>query len=125
MILLSAFGLTFTALGALAADAKRPTNAYEMLRTTKVFAMGPVGFAGTRSSTEMAFRSLLKQPDAPAQFAKLLSSATPEGRIYALLGLKSVDEKAFTVAFPKFRQSKMEIHSVGGGYSGREGEVGR
>lgn len=114
MILLSAFALVAATSATLGMDPKPPSNAYETLRTAKVFAIGPVGFAATTSTSEMAFRDLLKRPDGAAQFAKLLKGATLEGQMYALLGLRHLDQKAFEAAAPKYRQSKSEIHAVGG-----------
>lgn len=65
-------------------------HAYDALTRVSVFAVGGVGVAGTRSQGESAFRVLLKQKGAGAAFQQLLKSATPEGKMYGLLGLSVI-----------------------------------
>ncbi|RBP43695.1 hypothetical protein DES53_10594 [Roseimicrobium gellanilyticum] len=100
-------------------------EAYTSLMSTSTFAIGGVGFAGTTSGPELALREVLKQPDAVATCQKLVANATVEGQLYGLLGLKLSDDKAFTQALPKFKNSKTAIKVMSGCILGTDkvGEV--
>lgn len=69
--------------------------AYETLKSAPFFAIGGVGFAGTTSEPEEALRVLLQQKEASAAFQALLKEARIEGQLYALLGLRIKDKKAY------------------------------
>lgn len=69
------------------------TAALASLRSAEHFALGGVGFAGTTSEGEKAFRQVLARPDAVASFERLLTDpkAGNAARLYALLGLRWKD----------------------------------
>jgi hypothetical protein len=70
------------------------TVAYETLRAAPRFAAGHVGYAGVTSREEAALHELLSRPGAAGALRRLLSEATPAGRLYALWGLVVIgDEK--------------------------------
>ena len=108
------FFIAVTTLFARAEDALKPNDAYKSIRTADTFAIGPTGGAGVISDTEVAFRVLLKQPDGVDLFKRLLPSATPAGQLYALLGLQSLDQKAFGSVAPKFLRSPKEVDVIRG-----------
>jgi hypothetical protein len=78
-------------------------SAFQTLKTASVFALGGVGFAGTTSDTEKALRVLLAQRDAVPALEALLKEARLEGKLYALLGLKWKDERAFRKTASEYR----------------------
>ena len=79
-----AIAVTFTSQAAL-----------ERLRADSVFASARVGFAGTPSPQARALRVLLADPQRADLLQMLLSTSTPAGRLYALVGLALTDSVAF------------------------------
>src|SRR5262249_23590325 len=65
--------------------------AYDRLAAADVFAIGPVGVAGTTPADEMALRVLLGDFQADAALTSLVESATPAGKLYGLAGLSVID----------------------------------
>ncbi|HVF90020.1 MAG TPA: hypothetical protein VNH22_08125 [Blastocatellia bacterium] len=69
---------------------------YQRLLDVGVFAFGGVGFAGTISEGEAAFRKILVEDHAVETFARVLSQGGKrEAQVYALCGLYVRDHKAF------------------------------
>jgi hypothetical protein len=85
-----------------------------MLRKTGLFALGGIGEAGTMSEGERALREVLKEPDVPARLEKLLSDASPAGRLYALLGLRLRDRAAYERALAKLRTTDANVQTARG-----------
>ncbi|MFO1482999.1 MAG: hypothetical protein U1F71_06480 [Verrucomicrobiaceae bacterium] len=108
-ILTASCGVKFPAI-----TQKQPAGSYATLKTAELFSIGGVGYAGKPSVEETAFRKLLKQQGQVTKFQKLLTEATPAGQIYALLGLKLLDSRAFDAALPYYKQSKTEIPRMSG-----------
>ena len=102
------------ALTGFAADIKKPADSYETLRTTTIFAFGGVGAAGTRVPAELAFNEIAKADNASAVFQRLFPTATPEGQLYALVGLHRVDRKAFLEVMPQYLQGTPEVNVARG-----------
>lgn len=102
-----------SAVSAQALDAPGK-KAYDALAHISVFAMGGVGFAGTRSSGESALRVLLKEKGAGAACQKLLQSATPEGKLYALLGLSVVAPGPFASQVKPYLASTTPVQTMSG-----------
>lgn len=100
-------------------------EAYTTLMRARTFAIGGVGFAGTTSGPELALREVLKQPDAVATCQKLVATATVEGQMYGLLGLKLSNDKAFAQALPRYKDSKTAVQVMSGCILGTDkvGEV--
>lgn len=111
--------LFLTTVLAPAAD-KKPVvpevahSPYEALSAVTTFSIGGVGVAGTISPMEKDFRALLMEPDAVMKCQKLCTEATPEGKMYGLLGLKLKDEAAFTAALANFKDSKTSLREQSG-----------
>ncbi len=89
-------------------------HAYDALAHVSTFAVGGVGFAGTRSAGESALRVLLKEKGANAAFQKLLQSATPEGQLYGLLGLSLVAPGQLTSYAKAYLSSKSPVQTISG-----------
>jgi hypothetical protein len=90
------------------------------LQSTGSFALGGVGVAGTMSAGERALRELLKNPDAVARLEALLPSASPAGKLYALLGLRIRDRAAYERALEKCRTTDATVETARGCMLSRE-----
>lgn len=73
-------------------------KAFALLAEAEFFSVGGVGYVGRPSEAEEALRVLLAEPGAAAAFKELLARANPEGRLYALLGLRLKDRAAYAAA---------------------------
>jgi hypothetical protein len=71
------------------------SNACQELMTVNVFAFGGVGFAGTISQGEKAFRTLAADPDAVRLFRGILTHGSLAGRLYALCGIRQLAPNDF------------------------------
>lgn len=92
--------------------------AYERLASADVFAIGPVGIAGTTSDQELALRTLLAERQATAALASLAQSATPAGRLYGLAGL-SVKDRARVHALARGLDGGTEVNELSGCIMGK------
>ena len=63
-------------------------KAFETLSSVNSFALGGTGYGGEISAGELALRELVRERQATVALRQLVSTATPEGALYALLGLK-------------------------------------
>ena len=79
-----------------------------------MFALGGIGVAGTMSSGERALRELLEKPDAIARLERLLTSASPAGQLYALLGLRMKDRVSYDRAIQKLKSIEAKVASARG-----------
>jgi len=72
--------------------------AVNRLSTIERFAFGGVGFAGVTSKGEIDFKLVLAQPRLTAlnAFEKLYTIGNPQGKSYALAGLKKLVPQRFT-----------------------------
>ncbi|MFZ1218325.1 MAG: hypothetical protein WAO00_03490 [Chthoniobacterales bacterium] len=95
-------------------EAVAPGVAEENLAKASMFALGGMGVAGTMSQGERALRELLEKPDAVAQLERLLTSATPAGRLYALLGLRVKDRAAYQRALEKYSANDSKVETARG-----------
>jgi hypothetical protein len=86
---------------ALTADGRK---AYEELLNTKLFAFGPSGFSGGTSEGESALDKLVEEREALGALKALVTNATPEGGLYALVGLKMLRCDCFTDALNEYKQ---------------------
>ncbi|HEY8836002.1 MAG TPA: hypothetical protein VIM09_10495 [Chthoniobacterales bacterium] len=84
------------------------------LQKTGMFALGGIGVAGTMSEGERALREMLKEQDATARLEKLVSSGSPAGKLYALLGLRIRDRAAYERALEKWRALDAKIETARG-----------
>ena len=91
-------------------------TAYDKLHRTEIFALGGVGYAGTTSASELAYRELVKDNNAVAAFTALLDdeSTTKEGQLYALLGLKEANDAQFEARLPTFLADDSTANEMSG-----------
>jgi len=109
-------------------------EAYQQLLSTKFFAFGGVGFAGTTSEGERAFHAIAASTNALELFTAVLAQGNTQSQLYALCGIRrlapekfDVLAKAIVVANPKVstmagcvgrddRASNVVAHIAGGLY---------
>jgi hypothetical protein len=86
------------------------------LEVAKVFALGGVGFAGTTSQEELAFKSILVLPSdtAKQRFERLYSSGNPQAMSYALAGMRKLDRKRYAELIVSARTSDATVHTMSG-----------
>jgi hypothetical protein len=97
-----------------AALSSEDKKAYQVVATTGEFCSTKVGFAGQTPQVVVAFRILLKSPDAAAAFKGLLADGTTAGKLYALCGLYYADPDYFDRAVAPFRGSRREVATLMG-----------
>ena len=86
------------------------------LEVAKVFAFGGVGFAGTTSQEELAFKSILVLPSdtAKQRLERLYSSGNPQAMSYALAGMRKLDRKRYAELIASARTSDATVHTMSG-----------
>ena len=74
-----------------------PDAALKRLSTVGIFAFGGVGYAGVTSKGEIDFKIVLSQPQPVAltAFEKLYATGNPQGKLYALSGIKKLNPSRF------------------------------
>jgi hypothetical protein len=87
---------------------------WNTLKGAQWFAFGGVGVAGTTSKEEMAFRSLLHEPNAVAKLKSLLSEANLAGQCYALLGLHVLHDQAYQENVARYKSNDARVKTVAG-----------
>jgi hypothetical protein len=80
------------------------TDPEARLEEATYFAFGGVGYAGITSPGEAAFREIMKLDNARARLRGVFESATPEGKCYALVGLKKIAPADFKWCAGEFRK---------------------
>jgi hypothetical protein len=70
-------------------------RAIGILQSAERLESSHVGDWGVASCSVVAYRHIIRQPDAAATFKALVEKSGPAGRIYALAGLYEVDRAAF------------------------------
>ena len=84
------------------------------LESAGSFALGGVGVAGTMSAGERSLREILKKADAVTQLQAILPTASPAGKLYALLGLRIRDHAAYERALEKCRTTDANVETARG-----------
>jgi len=82
-------------------------QSYQTLLKAKLFAIGGIGFGGKLSDGEKAFDILFDEKESLAAFKSLVRTATLEGGLYGLLGLKINDCDCFNKEYDDFKQSRL------------------
>jgi hypothetical protein len=78
------------------------------------FAFGGIGYTGTTSKGELAFREILKRPSAEMDFTNLLASGNAQARCYALVALHSLNPKAYADRVPQFEHDQTQVSLISG-----------
>ena len=91
-------------------------SAVKRLSTVETFAFGGVGYAGVTSKGEIDFKFILSQPQLTAlsAFEKLYATANPQGKSYALSGIKKLNPKRFKELLPSSEASRDEVEVMRG-----------
>ena len=98
---------------ALAGDTVAAVN---RLSTVERFAFGGVGYAGVTSKGETDFKFVFAQPKATAldAFERLYATGNPQGKSYALSGLKKLAPKRFAELVAALGQSTEKVEVMRG-----------
>ena len=90
--------------------------AVNRLSTVERFAFGGVGFAGVTSIGEIDFKFILAQPRPTAlnAFEKLYAIGNPQGKSYALAGLRKLEHQRFTELVAAWEKSTDEVEVMRG-----------
>jgi len=96
--------------------------AVNRLSTVGQFAFGGVGFAGVTSKGETDFRLVLAQPKTTAlnAFERLFAIGNPQGKSYALSGLKKLASARFAELVAALANSTEEVKVLRGCIVSRE-----
>jgi hypothetical protein len=78
-------------------------KSYEKILNAGVFSIGGVGYGGNTSEEEFALQRLLKEKQAIEALKILVFQATPEGSLYALLGLRVKDAELFKSVIENYK----------------------
>jgi hypothetical protein len=85
-----------------------------VLEKAGMFALGGIGVAGTMSPGERALRELLTNRDVVSRMERLLTNATPAGRLYALLGLRLKDRALYNRVTQELRATDAKVETARG-----------
>lgn len=98
-----------------AADpAATPTDPVRELATVHVFSTGGIGIRGITSKEELAYRAVLRRPDARKTFHEILQTGTPAAQLYALCGLRAVASSEFETAASNLASSELNVTTIHG-----------
>jgi hypothetical protein len=98
----------------LSQDSSSVQNACEQLLNIKCFAFGGVGYAGTTSPGETAFRTVLESTNALEFFETTLSNGTDEAKLYALCGIRSLNKKSFNASAKALNEADPKVRTMSG-----------
>jgi len=87
-----------------------------LLETTRMFALGPVGFAASTSQQELEFKQILALPYPTAidQMEKLYATGNPQAMSYALAGMRKLDRKRYAELLVSVRASDVTVQTMSG-----------
>jgi len=89
--------------------AEKSISPMALLEKSNEFAPGAVGYGGTASEEAVAFRKILKSPNAKTQFKKLYRSERLVTKLYGLGGLYFTDKKAFKKGLATLKNNQIPI----------------
>jgi hypothetical protein len=87
-----------------------------LLETTRVFALGPVGYALSTSQEELEFKQVLAlpYPRATEQMERLWATGNPQAMSYALAGMRKLDRKRYAELLVSARASNVTVQTMSG-----------
>lgn len=100
--------------GTCRSGATEPGAAEAALEKASMFALGGIGVAGTMSPGERALREIFATRDAVARMERLLTTATPAGQLYALLGLRLKDRALYNRVVQQLRPTDAKVETARG-----------
>jgi len=86
-------------------------SAVSRLSIVEIFAFGGVGYAGATSKGEIDFKFVLSQPQPVAltAFEKLYVTGNPQGKSYALSGIRKLNPSRFKDLLASVRVSRDQV----------------
>jgi len=108
IILLSASAMAFSQ--------DSSSEALRRISTTRVFAFGGIGYAGTISEGEKDFMIIMSLPTAEAivAFDRLYTTGNPQAKNYALAGIRLLDKTRFHDLLMSARTSDLKVQTESG-----------
>ena len=106
-------GIALSQLDNSAASSSENSPARD-LAAAKSLAFGGIGVAGLMSEGERNLRAVLERPDASQQLQSALAHATPAGKLYILVGLRTCDRAAYQKAFDSLAAPNDDVEVVRG-----------
>ena len=100
--------------GTTRSGATEPGGAEAALEKASMFALGGIGVAGTMSPGERALREIFATRDAVARMERLLTTATPAGQLYALLGLRLKERALYNRVVQQLRPNDAKVETARG-----------
>jgi hypothetical protein len=96
--------------------AAAPSTPLHSLAEAKIFALGPVGYAGTTSQEERHFKAIftLNTDDAKQELERLYFSGNPQAMSYALVGMRKLDRKRYAELLLAARVSDVAVTTMWG-----------
>ena len=113
MILVIASGLLCQNL----IGSEHPKATYDPLQTLKkasIFCIGGFGIAATTSPGEKALSDVIRGANAKTVLIRLLDEATPEGQMYALVGLNTLDPAEFNSRLASYTNLSIQVRTARG-----------
>ena len=95
-------------------------QAYEELLAAKYFAFGGVGYAGSTSPGERAFRAVLASTNALELFSSTLAKGTDAGKLYALCGIRSLNKISFDDSAKLLKKADPIVPTMSGCFASSE-----
>ena len=100
-------------------------QAYQTLLKVDLFALFGISYSGETSKGELALDDLLKEKESTNALKNLIKTATPEGGLYALLGLKMLNCKCFKEELENFKKLPEPLARKNSGRDIEKGNVRR
>jgi hypothetical protein len=93
-----------------------PSTPIHSLTDARIFALGPVGYAGTTSEEERQFKAIfvLDRSKAIQELERLYSSGNPQAMSYALVGMRKLDQKRYAELLAAARESRTTVTTMWG-----------
>ena len=107
--------ILFAACSVLAQNAS--TNHYDTLKNSGWFAISG-GIANTATTEAHAVAAICKQPNAAAEFRRLLQEKEAAPQLYGLLGLQTVNAPEFKPALSALLKSEAKVRVLRGCIAG-------
>ena len=89
-------------------------QAYQQLLSTKFFAFGGVGIAGTASEGERAFHAIAASTNALELFTAVLAQGNTEAQLYALCGIRRLAPERFDVLAKAVVVANLKVSTMAG-----------
>lgn len=93
-----------------------PPIAAERLTTIELFAFGGIGFAGTTSDGEKAFRLVMEKPheEALRTMEEVFANGSAAAKSYALVGIRTLAPARFETLYQSVAHSREKVHTMSG-----------